>query len=195
MILPHDANAEQEAVAAPKTCSLQGLSGERVDVTEPRVHTAMGRASANTFSLHIFLAGGAFFGRALSDQGWKKILRRKKRVWTATQELVGFFSSGRLFVWPNNAIHVKTETFRGNMGMLRAFCFGKENLQKPLRRMEYFSLVFYYCYFKISTVSFKNAMIFFYLRIIFFKIFVFFLIENAKVNGKYSYGQEMVGFH
>lgn len=38
-------------------------------------------------------------------------------------------------------------------------------------------------------------MFFFYFRIIFFKIFGFFLTGNAKVNMKYSYGQEMVGFH
>lgn len=35
------------------------------------------------------------------------------------------FSSGRLFYWSNNAIHVKTETFHGNMGMSRTFYFGK----------------------------------------------------------------------
>lgn len=51
----------------------------------------MSRTAANTLALFLFVAGGAFFGRGLTDQDWKKILRRKKRVWMATQELVKFF--------------------------------------------------------------------------------------------------------
>ena len=38
------------------------------------------------------------------------------------------------------------------------FILEKEDLQKPLRTMEYFSLFFYYYYFKDSTVSFENAI-------------------------------------
>lgn len=50
----------EAAVAALKTCILQGLGGESVDVKKQRVHTAMSRTAANVLSLLLFLVGGAF---------------------------------------------------------------------------------------------------------------------------------------
>lgn len=68
------------------------------------------------------------------------------------------FSSGRLGFWLDNAVHVKTETFHGNMGMSRAFYFGKGKPPEAFKEDGIFQSVFYYYYFKISTVSFKNAV-------------------------------------
>lgn len=47
-------------MAALKTCILQGLGGESVDVKKQRVRIAMSRTAANVLSLLLFLVGGAF---------------------------------------------------------------------------------------------------------------------------------------
>lgn len=61
----------------------------------------------------------------------------------ATQELVHFFSSGRLFFQLNNVIHVKTEGFHGNMSMLEAFYFGKGKPPEASQEEEIFQLVWF----------------------------------------------------
>lgn len=116
----------------------------------------------------------------------------------ATQKLVILFPVEELFFQLNNVIHVKTENLHGNI-CWKHFILEKENLQKFLRKMKYFNwfggrfyflggdffgfwcfflwfclfgllfLLFSGVFFLISTVNFKNAVFFFYFRIIFFK--------------------------
>lgn len=82
LILPQCTSpAEREGAAALKTCMLQGLGGERVNVKEQRVPRAMHRTAEGMFLLLLFLVG---FIRGVTDQDWKKILGIKKRMWMAT---------------------------------------------------------------------------------------------------------------
>lgn len=69
--------------AAPKTCMLQGLGEERVNVKKQRVHTAMHSNAQNSRRCVLsapFSSGQSVFGRGLTDQDWKKILGIKKRM-------------------------------------------------------------------------------------------------------------------
>lgn len=104
--------------------NLQGLSWERVDVKKPRVHTAMSRTIANVLSVP-FSSRRSFFQQRTNWSRVEKDIEEKEKGVDGHTRISQIFSSGRLFFLSNNAIHVKTETFRGNMGMSRAFYFGK----------------------------------------------------------------------
>lgn len=90
-----------------------------------------------------FSSGRSFFSRRLTDQEWKKILRRKKRVWMATQELGKFFPVEDCFIGQTMPFMSKLKLSMETWVFQEHFILEKENLQKPLRRMEYFSLGFF----------------------------------------------------
>lgn len=101
---------------------LQPPDGEGARGKKPRARAAK---NSPEYVLPAPLSGGwSVFGRGLTDGDWKKILRKKRRVWAATQSRSNFFQWKTAF-WSNKAIHVKTETFCGNTAMSGVFYFGK----------------------------------------------------------------------
>lgn len=91
------------------------------------------------------------------------------------------FSSGRLFFRMNNAIHVKLKISVETRVCQEHFILEKESLQKPLRRMEYFSLVFVTVILKFNN-QFKKCNVFLLLQdnLFFSKYLGFFLLEMQK---------------
>lgn len=125
--------------------------------------TALGtHGNGQNNSKHIvsapFSSRQSFFQQGTNRSRLEKDIEKKEKGVDGHKRTSQIFSSGRLGFWLNNAVHVKTETFHGNMGMSRAFYFGKGKPPEAFKEDGILQSGFYYYYFKISTVSFKNAM-------------------------------------
>jgi len=126
-------------------------------VKKPRAHPEMSRTAANMLSLLLSPARGAFFSRGLTDQDWKKILRRKKKVWTATQQLVKFFPVKDFFFGQTMPFMSKLKLSVETWVCQEHFILENENLQKPLSDHGIFQSGFLLLLF-LNVNSFKNAI-------------------------------------